>query len=63
MGNMFGKSQSIPRSSPAAVKVNQGQSVRARDDVLKRLAKMRRATMASELTTANVKRKQLGAGV
>ena len=63
MGNMFGKSPSIPRPSPAAVKVDQGQSVRARDDALKRLAKMRRATMASELTTPNVKRKQLGAGV
>jgi hypothetical protein len=61
--DMFGKSPRAPRPSPAAVKVNQSQSVRARDDVLKRLAKVRRATIASELTPANVKRKQLGAGV
>ncbi len=45
------------------MKVDQRKSIRARDDLLARLAKMRRATMASELTTPNVKRKVLGAGV
>ena len=63
MGNLIGRSPSIPRPSPAAIAVNQSQSIRAGDEALKRLAKIRRATMASELTTPNIKRKQLGAGV
>lgn len=63
MSNLFGKAPKVPTPSPTAIKVNQGQSIRAQDDTLTRLAKMRRATIASELTTPNVKRKQLGAGV
>ena len=63
MSLLFGKAPSIPRPSPAAIPVNQKQSISARDDVLKRLGKMRRATIASELTTPNIKRKVLGAGV
>uniref|UniRef100_A0A6H1ZQ03 Uncharacterized protein n=1 Tax=viral metagenome TaxID=1070528 RepID=A0A6H1ZQ03_9ZZZZ len=34
----------------------------ARNETLKRLAQLRRATMTSQLTEANVKRKTLGAG-
>ena len=34
-----------------------------RDDVLRRMAKLRRANVTSELTNPNVKRKVMGAGV
>ena len=59
--NLFGRKPKIPTIDPKPIKVDQAKSIRARDDLLARLAKMRRATMASELTTANVKRKVLGA--
>lgn len=63
MNDIFGRAPSVPRPSPTPMKVDHRKSIWARDEVLRRLAKMRRATMVSQLSTPNVKRKQLGAGV
>ncbi len=61
--NLFGNQRKLPTPDPRPMKVDQRKSIRARDEFLKGLSKMRRATMASQLTTPNVKRKVLGAGV
>lgn len=49
--------------SPSPIKVDEKQSITARDEVLKRLAKLRRATLTSELSEPNIRRRKLGAGV
>lgn len=57
--------QKIPKPikvSPEPAKVDEKQGIMARDEALKRLAKIRRATLVSELSRPNVKRRQLGAG-
>ena len=48
--------------SPAPIKANDMQAINARDDALRRMAKLRRATVTAELSNPNIKRKQLGAG-
>ncbi len=59
---LFGEKPKPPTAvaQPATV-VTQPANI-ARDDVLKRLAKLRRATQLSELSQPNVKRTTLGAG-
>jgi len=61
--NLFGGKPKIPNIDPRPIPVNQRQSIRARDQVLNRLAKLRRATVTSELSNPSIKRKVLGAGV
>ena len=56
------KKPKMPTPSPAPARVNERQAIGARDDLIKRLAKLRRATVVSELSTPNIRRKQLGAG-
>lgn len=63
LSSLFGKAPKMPRPSPAPVKVDEKQAIMSRDKILKRLAKLRRATITSELTQPNIRRKQLGAGV
>ena len=58
----FGKRPSPPAAVTQTVQVDQKNADIARDDLLKRLSKLRRATQTSELTSANVKRRTLGAG-
>ena len=43
--------------------INQGQAIGERDRILAQLGKQRRATLLSQLSQANIGRKQLGAGV
>jgi len=62
MSNLFGGRPRAPSIVTQPVQVQQQSADIARDDLLKRLSKLRRATQTSELTTANVKRRILGAG-
>ena len=63
MSSLFGSKPKMPNISPTPIPVNQRQSIMAGDQVLARLAKLRRATVTSELSNPNIKRKVLGAGV
>ena len=64
ISKLFGKTPRAPaRVQQPAKPVTQQETQGARDELLKRLAKLRRATVTSELTTPNIKRRQLGAGV
>jgi len=58
-----GKPRPPVRVSQPAAPVTGLETAGANDELLRRLAKLRRATIASELSAANVKRKVLGAGV
>lgn len=62
MSGWFGRKQHAPQivSEPTAVQA--GRADIAKDEILKRLAKLRRATQVSQLSEPNVKRTQLGAG-
>jgi hypothetical protein len=63
VGKVFGgKPPRAPTAITPPVEVDQKNADIARDDLLKRLSKLRRATQTSELTAANVKRRTLGAG-
>ena len=62
ISGMFGGKPDVPDVSPEPLKVDEKQSYRARDQMLKKLAKLRRATLTSQLSDPNIKRKQLGAG-
>jgi len=61
--NLFGGRPKLPTIDPKPIPVNDKQSIVARDQVLNRLAKLRRATVTSQLSDPSIKRKVLGAGV
>ena len=61
--NLFGSKPKMPNIDPRLIPVNAKQSISARDQLLNRLAKLRRATVTSELSNPSIKRKVLGAGV
>lgn len=64
--NLFGKKPKQPQPPILTGKhlvIGEKESTYARDDLLRRLAKLRRATLTSELSNPNVRRKMLGAGV
>ena len=61
--NLFGSKPKMPNIDPRPIPVNAKQSISARDQLLNRLAKLRRATVTSELSNPSIKRKVLGAGV
>ena len=63
MSSLFGSKPKMPTIDPKPIPVNQRQSIMAGDPVLARLVKLRRATVTSELSNPNIKRKVLGAGV
>ena len=58
-----GKPKPPTRISQPATPVSGEETEGARDEVLRRLARLRRATLTSELSNPNIRRRQLGAGV
>ena len=62
LSSLFGGKPRAPTMVQEPAKLQTQNADIARDDLLKRLSKLRRATQTSELTTANVKRRTLGAG-
>ena len=63
MSSLFGDRPKLPTIDPKPIPVHGKQSIMARDQVLNRLARLRRATVTSELSNPSIKRKTLGAGV
>lgn len=64
MSNLFRSAPSVPRQNVKAIPVNQGQSIRAADEVRARLSRIRAANVrTSALSQPSIGRKQLGAGV
>lgn len=62
LSSLFGGKPRAPTAVATAKPVEQKGADIARDELLKRLAKLRRATQVSQLTEPNVKRTTLGAG-
>lgn len=62
MSGWFGRKQSAPQIVAQPTPVTQVKADIERDELLKRLAKLRRATLVSQLSQPNVKRRTLGAG-
>lgn len=62
LSKLFGSGGRPPAKELEPVRPQEQNAVIAGEETMKRLAKLRRATMTSELTTANVKRTTLGAG-
>jgi len=63
ISSLFGKAPRAPRVMAAAAEpVTRDQTEGTRDELLRRMAKLRRATLTSELSNPNIKRKTLGAG-
>ena len=63
LSGLFGKPPDTPAVTPPPTQITGKQTESTRDEVLRRLAKIRRATVTSELSSPNVKRKMMGAGV
>lgn len=62
LSKLFGDKPTRPTAVPTAQPVTKERGDIAKDELLKRLATLRRASMTSDLSVANVKRKTLGAG-
>ena len=63
ISSLFGKKPKLTQTVVEPEKVQSGAGDAAANDVMVRLAKLRRATMASNIQApANIKRNRLGAG-
>ena len=62
MSKLFGGGGRAPATVLEPVRPQTQNADIAREETLKRLAKLRRATLTAELSQANVKRTVLGAG-
>jgi hypothetical protein len=62
LSSLFGGQPQMPKTVLTPQTVEKQQAEYSRDEVLARLAKLRRATLVSDLSQPNVKRKMLGAG-
>ena len=63
LSGIFGKRPERPKvQSPPITRVDTQPAQQSKDDLLRRMSRLRRATVTSQLSEANVKRRTLGAG-
>jgi len=63
MSKLFGGTPKQPHVAGPATPVDPKAGQGANDELMARLAKLRRANMVSDLSAPNIRRRQLGAGV
>ena len=63
LSKVFGGKPQAPKPYTPVREISQSSAQSERDRILKQFSKMRRATMTSELSQANVRRRTLGAGI